>query len=101
MIGVAVARFAPQIVDHVRGVEVAVVGQILNVAHGGVALEPVDIGEPLVAVLRLQVRQQFAQDGLQIADQRDVHLHVLVDLRRDRFRCGSSSRSARTFSGCR
>ena len=48
--GVAVARLAPEIVDDVRGVEVAVVGQVLNVADRGVALQLVDEVEPLAAV---------------------------------------------------
>ena len=36
--GIAVASLAPQIVDDVRGVEMSVVGKLLNVAHRGVAL---------------------------------------------------------------
>ena len=79
---VAVARLVPQIVDHVRGVEMSVVGQILDVAHGRIALEAVDVLDPVAAIGLGHARQQFLQDLLQIADERDVHLHVLVDLRR-------------------
>jgi hypothetical protein len=35
--GVALLREAPDVVDDVRGVEVAAVGQVLDVAHGRVA----------------------------------------------------------------
>ncbi len=37
---------APDVVDDVRGVEVAVVGQVDDVADGGGALEGVDLAEP-------------------------------------------------------
>ena len=99
--GVAAKRLPPKIVDHMRGVQMAVVGQILNIAHRGIALQPVDVAQPLVAVLRFQLRQQFAQHGFQIADQREVHFHVLVDLGAidldvDLFRV-----RAHTFSDCR
>ena len=48
--GVDVARFVPQIVDDVRGIEVAVVGQVLDVADRCVAFQLVDEVEPVAAV---------------------------------------------------
>ena len=57
----------------------SVVGKLLNVAHRGIALETVDGIQPLAVVHRLHARQQFLQDFAEIADQRDVHFHVLVD----------------------
>ncbi len=47
---------APQVVDHVRGVEMAVVGQVLDVADRGVALELVDVREPRRAIARASTR---------------------------------------------
>jgi hypothetical protein len=50
--------FAPDVVDDVRGVEMAVVGEVDDVADGGGAFAGVDLGEPgagcwlLVAGLR-------------------------------------------------
>ncbi len=38
---------APQVVDHVRGIQVAVIGQVLDIAHGAVALHLVDVRQPL------------------------------------------------------
>ena len=37
---------APDVVDHVRGIQVPVVGQILDVADRGVALQLVDVAQP-------------------------------------------------------
>ncbi len=52
---------APQIVDHVGGVEMTVVGQVLDVAHGRIAAVFVDARQPVGAVLGLQVRQELLQ----------------------------------------
>ena len=73
---------APDVVDDVRGVEVAVVGQVLDVADRGVALEIVDVADPLRAVARLDARQQVLERLAQIADEADVDADVLVDLGR-------------------
>ena len=67
---VAAARFLPQIVDDVRRVKVAAVGKILDVAHGGIAFQAVDVIPPLAAVDGLEARQQLAQDFPHIADER-------------------------------
>ena len=40
---------APEIVDHVRGVQVAVVRQVLNVADRDVALERLDVRQAIMA----------------------------------------------------
>ena len=75
---------APQIVDDVRGVEMPVVGQVLDVAHGRVALELVECScQPLGRDRPLRTRgSRSSSTSSQIADERDVDLHVLVDLGR-------------------
>src|SRR5581483_8871986 len=70
----------PEIVDHVGGVEMAIVGQVLNVADGGIALQLAKVLQPLFVLARLQFLEQLAHDGAHIADQRHVNFHVLVDL---------------------
>jgi hypothetical protein len=75
--GVAVG-LAPQIVDDVRRVEVPVVGQVLDVADGGIALELRDAAEPLGMLGLRRERQQVRQHFAQVADQRHVHVDVLV-----------------------
>ena len=52
---------APQVVDHVRGVQVPVVGQVLDVAHGAVALHLVDVRQPFAVIAGFEVRQRSAQ----------------------------------------
>ena len=79
--GVGAAGFLPQVVDHVRGVKVPAVGQVLDVAHRGIAFQAVDVTPPLTAVDRLEAGQQFAQDLPQIADEGHIHFDVLVDFR--------------------
>ena len=80
--GLAVGR-VPQIVHHVRGVEVSGVGQILDVAHRALALHRIHLAQPCgFAIARREVRQQGFEHLGQIADERHVDLNVLVDLRR-------------------
>src|SRR6266851_3904651 len=62
--GVALPRLAPQIVDDMRGIEVAIIGQILNVADGRVTLEPVDISKPLATFLHLHIGKQLPENSL-------------------------------------
>ena len=82
---------APDVVDDVGGVEVAVVGQVDDVAYGGVALHGVDLAEPVGRVLLLALlslrcsscrkqRQQRVEDFFEVADEGDVGPDVLVDL---------------------
>src|SRR6266581_3064537 len=73
------AGFLPEIVDDVRGVEMAAVGQALYVADGGIAFEFVDVSDPLAAVERLEAGQQFFENLARIADERGIHFDVLID----------------------
>ncbi len=71
---------APDVVDDVRGVEVAVVGEIDDVANGGVALLGVDLAEPTGVGVLWQQREEEFEDFLEVADEGDVGANVLVDL---------------------
>ncbi|MPN11219.1 hypothetical protein SDC9_158520 [bioreactor metagenome] len=62
-------------------VEVAVIGQVLNIAHGNIAFPIPDLGQPFIMAGRLNGGQDLLQGALQIAHQGQVHLNVLVDLR--------------------
>ena len=62
------ARFFPEVVDDVRGVEMAVVRKALNVAYGGVALQLVDVLKPRAAVGIHDVRNQLFERLASIAD---------------------------------
>ena len=73
---------APQIVHHVRGVQVAGVGKVLDVADRHRALAGFDGLEPCRAVAAGDTRQQFLEHRAQIADEGNVNLDVLVDLGR-------------------
>ena len=77
--GVAVAGFAPQVVDDVRGVQMSVVGKLLHVPHRGIALQFVDGIQPFGVINRLHARQQLLEHFAQITDQGHIHLDVLVD----------------------
>ena len=44
------SRGAPEIVDHVRSIEMPIVGQRLDVAHGRIAAGLADRGEPLAPI---------------------------------------------------
>ena len=79
--GVAVGG-APEIVDDVRRVQMAAVGQVLDVANGRIPLELLDVRDPLAAIARLHARHQHFERFLQIAHDADVDAHVLVDLGR-------------------
>src|SRR5271156_5549754 len=75
------ASFLPEIVDYVRGVEMPIVWQALNVAHRGVALQFLDMREPRAAVWIRDVRSQLLKGFACIADESRVHLDVFVDFR--------------------
>ena len=87
-------RFAPDVVDDVRGVEVAVVGEVDDVADGGGAFAGVDFAEPGVVVghgLRsaggrtvagaavFEQGEEELEDFFEVADEGDVGADVLVD----------------------
>ena len=59
-----------------------VVGKFLNVAYGGIALQPVDRIQPLAVIHGLYAGQQLLQYFTQISNQRHVHFYVLVDFGR-------------------
>ncbi len=70
---------APQVVHHVRGIEMAGVGQVLDVAHRNGALARFNRLEPCRSIAPCDARQQIFKHCAQIADQRDIDLDVLVD----------------------
>ena len=77
--------FAPDVVDDVRGVEVAVVGEVDDVADGGGAFAGVDFAAArgwwsVVCVVGREERQQELQDFFEVADEGYVDADVLVDL---------------------
>ena len=70
----------PDVVDDVGSVEVAVVGEVDDVADGGIALHGVDLAEPAgVGVLRQQREEEF-EDLFEVADEGYVGADILVDL---------------------
>ncbi len=77
--GVAFGQ-APDVVDHVRRVEVAVVGQRLDVAHGRIALHRADVLQPLAVIAGLHDVEQILERMTEVSDDRGVRRHVLVDL---------------------
>src|SRR6266849_1806602 len=76
---VSFAGFVPQIVDDMRRVKMSRVRQVLNIAHCRVAFEAIDVVEPFAAVNGFDLGQQLVQNFPKIADQCDIHFHVLVD----------------------
>src|ERR1019366_10098996 len=72
--------FAPDVVDDVRGVEVAAVGQVDDVADAGVTFHLVDLGDPACVGLFGDEREQRVEHLGEIADEGDVGANVLVDL---------------------
>src|SRR5579862_4916579 len=72
----------PEIVHDVGGVEVPIVGEVLNVAHSDLALHGVDFAQPrgVAAGAGREVRQQGFEDFGEITDEGDLNLDVLVDL---------------------
>src|SRR6202022_3234649 len=54
---IAAAGLTPQIVDHMRRVQVAVVGKFLDVAYRRITLQTVDGVQPLAMIDRLNARQ--------------------------------------------
>ena len=72
---------APQIVYHMRGVEMATVRQILNIAHRRVTLQVADVVIPFAAIGRVRSRKQIFEHLAQIADQCNVNADILIDFR--------------------
>ena len=70
----------PQVADDVRRVQVAIVGQVLDVAHRGVTLERVDAGDPVFTPPGFDAGDERAEHVAQIADHPDVDRDDLADL---------------------
>src|SRR5438046_147267 len=73
------ARFFPDVVDDVRGVEVPVVRQALNIAYRGIALQFSDMTNPRAVIAGLDVRRKPFEYLARIADEGSINLHILVD----------------------
>ena len=73
---------APDVVNHVRRIEVAIVGEVLDVADRRVSLELVDVAQPRRARAGHHAREQVLEHLAEIADDADVNLDVLADLGR-------------------
>jgi len=73
------AGFLPDIVDDMRSVEVAVVGQALDVTHRRIALQFSNMPNPSAAIAGLEVRHEPFEDLARITDEGGVNLYVLVD----------------------
>jgi hypothetical protein len=76
---------APDVVDDVRCVQVSAVGQVLDVAHRHLSLAGLDGLDPCRTVAApmttTDAGKQQLEDFAQIAHQRDIDIHILVDLR--------------------
>ena len=79
--GLLFVRLVPEIVDDVRGIKMAAVRKVLDVADCRVSLQAPDILDPLAAVLHLDMRHEFPQNFAQVADQGHIHFDVLIDFR--------------------
>ena len=71
---------APDIVDHMRGIEMPVVRQVLDVAHRRVALELGDAREPRRAIDVRDAGHPVAKDRPDFARHGGIDRHVLVEL---------------------
>src|SRR5713101_5348871 len=71
--------FFPDIVDDMRGVEVATIGQALNVAYRRIAFQLIDMANPVGMVAGFDVWREPFENLAGIADEGGVNLHVLVD----------------------
>ena len=69
-----------QIVHDVRGVQMALVRQVFDVADGGVAFAGVDVRQPVTAINCGHSRQPVAHDLAEIADDAHVDADDLVQL---------------------
>src|SRR6266849_8099645 len=72
--------FFPDIVDDMRGVEVATIGQALNVAYRRLPFQLIDIANPGGIVAGFDVWREPFENLARIADEGGVNLHVLIDL---------------------
>ena len=98
--GAAVGRL-PDVVNHVRRAEPAIVRQVLDVADRRSAGEFADAGDPGVVARRLHERQPVAQHASS-GRRRSRHRRARsCSAPTDRCRCGSSWRSARSGRACR
>ena len=70
----------PDVMNHVRRVQVPLIRKMSDVAHGGVSLHRFDVGKPGTAVTRIEVLGQGRQRVAEVPGDADVSLDVLVDL---------------------
>src|SRR5438552_3284532 len=75
------ARLFPDIVDDVRGVEVPVVRQALNIAYRRIALQFSDMTNPRAVVAGLNVRRKSFEYLTRVAHEGGIDFYVLVDFR--------------------
>src|SRR5579864_6161422 len=73
------AGFFPNVVNDVRGVEMAVVGQALNVANGGITFQLLDVANPISMAVGVDMRRDSLKNLTRIANKRCIDFHVLVD----------------------
>ena len=76
----------------------AVVRQALNVAYGGIALQLIDVREPVAAVASLDERSQLFEHFARVADQSGIHVNVLIDFRAIDFDVNLARVPARRFA---
>ena len=70
----------PEVLHHMRRVEMAVVCEVLDVAYGRITLERVDARDPLFMATRFDARHERAEYVAEIADDANVDRDNLADL---------------------
>src|SRR5882757_6975296 len=79
---VSFSRLAPDVVNHVRRIKVAIVRQVDDVPYRRCSLRRVDLPQPAgVGALWQQWLQSF-EDAAKVTDKRNVDANVLIDLGR-------------------
>ncbi len=71
---------APDVVDHMRSVEMTVIGQRLDVTDGRIAFHRADVFQPLAVIARLHRVEQILERMTQVGHDCGIRDDVLVDL---------------------